>query len=376
MTKKEKYYAIGVMSGSSLDGLDVVYCSFSFDKKWSFEILASKDYSIKCWEERLKKARDLSPEKLDNLDFAFGGFIGEKVSEFIEEFRIEKLDIVASHGHTIYHFPEKGITKQIGLGNQIFDKIKVPVLTNLRQKDIDLGGSGAPIVPIGDKHLFSKYKYCLNIGGIANISIKNDSFITDCRSLASFAMTRIEKNEIKAFDICSANQVLNYFAFLKGKPFDNNGDLARKGKLNQALLTQLNTLDFYQKSGPKSLDNLFTNEVLKQFKNFKISVEDKLHTYCEHIAFQIAESIGQNQAKKEQILITGGGTFNKFLIERISHYLAQKNIETIIPNNRIINYKEALVMAFMGVLYLRNEVNCLASVTGASKDSICGELIE
>ena len=352
---KNTYHAIGVMSGSSLDGLDVVYCRFSLDKTWSFEILQSKDYSIKCWEYQLKNARNLSAEKLAHLDFSLGGFIGEKLQEFLKEFEIKDLDIVASHGHTVYHFPERGISKQIGLGKQIFQIIKIPVLSNLRQKDIDLGGSGAPIVPIGDHHLFNKYKYCLNIGGIANISMKNE-------------------NKIIAFDICSANQVLNYFAFLKGKPFDNKGDLAKKGKLNTALLTQLNTLAYYQKPYPKSLDNLFTNDVLKQFKPFKISIEDKLHTYCEHIAFQISKSIDLKPSKKEQILITGGGAFNQFLIERISYYLEQNNIETIIPSPQTINYKEALVMAFMGVLYLRNEVNCLASVTGASRDSICGEL--
>lgn len=413
------------MSGSSLDGLDVVYCQFSFDKKWSFKIIHTKDYSIKCWETRLKNARDLSPKKLDILDFAFGGFIGEKVSEFIEEFQIKEIDIVASHGHTIYHFPEKGITKQIGLGKQIFDKIKVPVLTNLRQKDIDLGGSGAPIVPIGDLHIFNEYKYCLNIGGIANVSIKNDtqnlnkksviamtkeldckqsnreassSTQTDCFISRKAKFTMTGKNNISAFDICSANQVLNYFAFLKGKAYDDKGHLARKGNLNIPLLEQLNTLEYYKKSAPKSLDNLFTNKVLKQFKNFDISVEDKLHTYCEHIAFQVSESLQKNrhcddqgtclinfsQAGKQQlnnenandkILITGGGTFNDFLIERITFYLVQKNIEVVIPNSEIINYKEALVMAFMGVLYLRNEVNCLSSVTGAKRDSVCGELL-
>jgi anhydro-N-acetylmuramic acid kinase len=353
---KNTYHAIGLMSGSSLDGLDVVYCRFSLDKTWSFKIIHTKDYSIKCWEDKLKNARNLSPEKLDLLDLAFGGFMGETVSEFIKEFEINKLDIIASHGHTIYHFPEKGITKQIGLGKQLFDKIKVPILTNLRQADIDLGGSGAPIVPIGDHHLFNKYKYCLNIGGITNISIKNE-------------------NEIFAFDICSANQVLNYFAFLKEKPYDDKGELARMGSLNTKLLDKLNTLDYYKKSAPKSLDNLFTNEVLKQFKHFDVSVEDKLNTYCEHIAFQVSATMPVNENnQKEQILITGGGAFNHFLIERITYHLEQKNVEVIVPNNEIINYKEALVMGFMGVLHLRNEVNCLASGTGASKNSICGEI--
>ena len=356
---KSNYYAIGVMSGSSLDGLDVVYCSFTLDREWSFEIIHTKDYSIECWIDRLRNARNLSEEKLDLLDIALGGFIAEKISLFIDEFSISKIDIIASHGHTIYHFPEKGITKQIGFGKQIFEKTKIPTITNLRQADIDLGGSGAPIVPIGDLHLFSDYNYCLNIGGITNISSRKD-------------------DKIIAFDICSANQVLNYFAFLKGKPYDNNGEFARKGNLNKTLLNSLNAIDYYKKSAPKSLDNLFTNKVLKLFKNFNISVEDKLNTYCEHIAFQISESLNNGlkhiRSNKQKMLISGGGTFNSFLVERISFYLSKKNIEIVIPSSEIINYKEAMVMAFMGVLYLKNEVNCLASVTGACRDSICGEL--
>lgn len=351
----KKYFAIGLMSGSSLDGLDIVYCSFIKNENWSFEIIYTKDYSIKCWEERLKNSRKLSEEKLNELDNAFGGFIAEKTNEFIQEFNIEKIDIVSSHGHTVYHFPERGITKQIGLGKQIFAKLKISTLTNLRQKDIDLGGNGAPIVPIGDLLLFNNYKYCLNIGGIANISIKY-------------------KGKIIAFDICSANQVLNYFSFLKGKPYDNNGDLARKGNFNKMLFDSLNTLEYYKKLYPKSLDNSFTDKVLKKIKKFNIPIEDKLNTYCEHIAFQISEIVSV-QDVKQGVLITGGGTFNIFLVERISFYLKQKNIRIIIPYEKIINYKEAMIMAFMGVLYLRNEINCLASVTGASKDSICGEFI-
>jgi len=346
------------MSGSSLDGLDIVYCLFTFDEKWTFKIIYTKDYSVECWIDRLKNARNLSEEKLDFLDIAFGGFIAEKISQFIDEFSISEIDIIASHGHTIYHFPEKGITKQIGFGKQIFDKTNIPTLTNLRQADIDLGGSGAPIVPIGDLHLFPEYKYCLNIGGITNVSIRNDE-------------------NVIAFDICSANQVLNYFAFLKGKPYDNNGDLARKGNLNKRLFNSLNSIDYYKKFAPKSLDNLFTNKVLKHFKNFNIPVEDKLNTYCEHIAFQISESLNNGlkhiEKNKEKMLISGGGTFNSFLIERISFYLSKKNIKIVIPTSEIINYKEAMVMAFMGVLYLRDEINCLASVTGANRDSICGE---
>ena len=356
MPEIETYYAIGAMSGSSLDGLDIVYCKFTKTENWSFEILSETIANMSCWETRLQNARNLEAEKLGLLDEAFGGFVGAEIQAFISKNEITKLDIVASHGHTIYHFPEKRVTKQIGLGTKIFEQVKVPVLTNLRQKDMDKGGQGAPIVPIGDLYLFADFKYCLNIGGIANISIK-------------------AKDSIVAFDICSANQVLNYFAFLKGKKYDDGGKFARSGKLNQVLFEELNTLSFYEKAYPKSLDNAFTNDVLAIIKKHDLSIEDKLNTYCQHIAFEIAQAINTKELSQEQILITGGGAFNVFLVECISNYVKKLNIEVVIPNAEIVNNKEALVMAFMGVLYLRNENNCLASVTGASSDTKSGEYI-
>lgn len=356
MSESKTYFAIGVMSGSSLDGLDIVYSKFSFvENEWYFEILNEAVYDISCWETRLKNARNLNKTDLDQLDIAFGGFIAQSIYDFVLKNRIPSIDIVSSHGHTVYHYPEKGLTKQIGLGSKIFEAIKRPVLYNLRQKDMDKGGQGAPIVPIGDLYLFKQYKYCLNLGGIANISIKN-------------------KESIIAYDICSANQILNYFAQLRGEKYDNKGKIAQSGKLNDVLFEALNSLDFYAKKFPKSLDNLYSNDVLKIIRKFDISIEDKLNTYCHHIAFQIAECISENEIE-EEVLITGGGAFNDFLIAVFSEYLKPKKVQVSIPNTEIIDNKEALVMAFMGVLYLRNEVNCLASVTGASSDSISGEFV-
>ncbi|MGB0885449.1 MAG: anhydro-N-acetylmuramic acid kinase [Chitinophagales bacterium] len=354
MNLKEDYYAIGIMSGSSLDGLDIVYCKFQKKKRWTFEILGQDVVSIKDWGIKLKNSRSLPPTKLDVLDKAFGVFIGKSVQNFIQEKNITQLDIIASHGHTVYHFPEKGITKQIGFGEEIFKQTKKAILTNLRQKDIDLGGNGAPIVPIGDLHLFSEYKYCLNIGGIANISIKN-------------------VENIIAFDICTANQVLNYLANKKALSYDDRGNLARQGKLNIALLNKLNKIDFYKQAAPKSLDNSFREIAIGFIDEFEISIEDKLCTYCHHIAFQIKSAIQVKEKTPKNILITGGGALNIFLVETISIYLKEKNIEVVIPSKEIIDNKEALIMAFMGVLYLRNEINCLASATGAKQDSICGE---
>lgn len=355
MQKQTTYKAIGVMSGSSLDGLDIVYAQFKkINEKWSFKILSEALYPLEKFEEQLHSARKLPLEKLNALDISFGKFIGNCIQDFRIKNHLKVIDIIASHGHTVYHFPEKGITKQIGCKQAIFEQTNIPCLNNLRQKDIDFGGNGAPIVPIGDWHLFSEYKYCLNIGGIANISIKT-------------------ANKILAFDICTANQVLNYLASSKNKKYDKGGQMAKQGKLNQNLLKALNSIPFYLQKLPKSLDNAFRLESIAILNQYAISIEDKLYTYCHHIAYQITECLSI-ESKTETMLVTGGGAFNHFLCTIIANYLKPLNINIKIPNKQLVENKEAMVMAFMGVLFLRKEVNCLASATGAKQDSICGEI--
>lgn len=352
------YYAIGLMSGSSLDGIDLAYCKFKIkDNNWYFKILKSATHPLGDWYKVLKDTSHLKASDLVALDIKFGAFLGKTCKSFIEKNHISKIDLIASHGHTIFHHPELGFTCQIGNGNAIAHETSISVVSDLRSADIAAGGQGAPIVPIGDFHLFKEHAFCLNIGGIANISFKT-------------------REGIIAFDICSANQILNFYAQQNGKAYDENGDFAKKGMINESLFTALNQLEFYKKPTPKSLDNSFSKKIIKIIDNHEaLSIEDKLATYIEHVALQIslaAESCSKKITGKT-LFITGGGAFNHYLIERIK---AHTKLKIIISPRKIVEYKEAMVMAFMGVLRLRNEANCFASVTGASKNTICGAVFQ
>lgn len=367
----KEYRVIGLMSGSSLDGLDIAYCRFSVsENQWNFEILKADTIPFSDeWVQDLKYLPVTNAKNFWQTHAALGAYFGKLVKKFIAENHLQgKVDFVASHGHTIFHFPDKKFTTQIGDGAALAVHCGLPVVCDFRTADIALGGQGTPIVPIGDKLLFADYQLCLNIGGIANIS---------CKTIFSDCPTEEKQNQIVAFDICPANQVLNLFASKLGMPYDVDGNTAKGGKLHKALLEKLNAISFYHQPYPKSLDNSFTREaILPCFEEFDIAVEDKLRTYTEHIAIQIAahiqlivqkENITINRSTK--LLLTGGGAFNKFLTERIKHL---SGVEVIVPSAEIVQFKEALVIALMGVLRMRNEVNVLASVTGAARNSIGG----
>lgn len=357
----EKYRAIGLMSGSSLDGLDIAYCEFALDNNhWSFKILKTDMVPYPDeWIQEFKRLPIANAKTLWEVHAGLGNYFGEQVSAFIKKNGLkDKVDFVSSHGHTIFHFPEKRFTTQIGDGAAIAARTNVPVICDFRSADIADGGQGTPIVPIGDKLLFTHFRFCLNIGGIANISCKTPGSIV-------------------AFDICPANQIMNMLANRIGKEYDEDGAIASNSTLNDDLLERLNKIEYYKLPYPKSLDNSFSREViLPVLEEFPISIEDKLRTYTEHIAVQMARHI-QMIAKKEKLefdnkdkfLATGGGAFNKFLIGRIH---AQTKIPVEVPGDETVKFKEALVIAFMGVLRMRNEVNVLKSVTGATKDSIGG----
>lgn len=348
----KRYNVIGTMSGTSLDGLDIAYCSFEFSKnKWSFKINEATTVTfLDNINKKLKTAIKMDGLDLMKLHNELGNFIGLSINNFVSEYKIDrnKIDCISSHGHTIFHQPEISLTTQIGNGANISALTYLPVICDFRTTDIALNGQGAPLVPIGDKLLFSEYEYCVNLGGIANISFEKN-------------------NERIAFDICPVNIVLNKLSQNLGFDYDKNGDLAKAGTIDKELLNQLNKLIYYQKSNPKSLGiEWIENEFFPIINSFNISIKDKLRTFVEHIAIQISNNIN---AKNSSVLLSGGGTFNSFLVDRIK---ANINNQIIIPSNQIINFKEALIFAFLGILRLRHEVNCLQSVTGASKDNIGG----
>lgn len=351
--KKNNYNVIGVMSGTSLDGIDLAHIEFRLkDSKWTFKILESETISYSLsWITNLKLAVDYPKIELDKLNSAYTELLGNIIPEFIEKHKIKNLDAVCSHGHTILHQPEKGLTLQIGNLPEISSLIQQTVVCDFRVQDVKLGGQGAPLVPIGDRLLFSEYDYCMNLGGFSNVSFE-------------------QNGERIAFDISPVNTVLNYYANQLGLNYDDKGKISRTGKTNGGLLDKLNALDFYKQKHPKSLGFEFVKGViLPLIESFEIPIEDKLCTFTEHVAFQTALALPN---KKGRILITGGGAYNDFLLQRIQYHLPE--MEIAIPSAKILEFKESLIFALLGILKLRDEINVLSSVTGAKKDHSSGEI--
>lgn len=337
------------MSGTSLDGLDICFTKFWKENScWKFEILKAETvvYPTKL-EEQLRNSIHLSSQDLLALNSEYGFYLGQITNDFIKKNQLTDVDLIASHGHTVFHQPHRKFTLQIGDGRAIKIQTQVPVIYDFRSQDVLLGGNGAPLVPIGDEYLFSDYDACLNLGGFSNISFKiNDERI--------------------AFDIAPVNIVLNKLVQEFGQNYDENGDLARKGNINPQLLEQLNLLEFYTQSHPKSLGIEWCNENI--FPLFPgIESLDVLATFTEHAAEQISKIFNIHQFKK--VLFTGGGTYNKYLIQKIRN---KTSTEIIIPEKQIIDFKEALIFAFMGILRLNKENNILASATGSLQNHCSG----
>lgn len=352
------YNVIGLMSGSSLDGLDIAYTQLTeIAGKWSFEILNADCIKYdSVLSHQLKNARNLSVPEFLNLHTYFGKFIATEVLRFIDAHQLQhKVHFIASHGHTVWHDPANGTSTQIGDGATIAALTALPVISDLRNIDVALGGQGAPIVPIADQLLLADYDFCLNIGGIANVTINDENPL--------------------AFDISPANQLLNYFANKAGKDYDAEGMLARSGNVDSTALSAINGLPFYQQIGPKSLDNAFAQEhVLPALES--LSAEDGLATATQHIAMQIVAALSpyHNGASTKKLLITGGGAHNTFLVETLTNELDKVNIAVTVPEANVINYKEAIAMALIGTLRWREEQNVLHSVTGATRSSVGGAL--
>jgi anhydro-N-acetylmuramic acid kinase len=349
--KKDYYNVIGVMSGTSLDGVDLAHILFEIKEgKWTFEILECETISYDSnWIEILKIAVDYTKIQLEELNKNYTQLLASIITDFINKHALKNLDAVCSHGHTILHQPQNGFTLQIGNLPEIAKLTQQTIVCDFRVQDVQLGGQGAPLVPIGDQILFQEYDYCMNLGGFSNVSFE-------------------ENKQRIAFDIAPVNTVLNFYANQLGLDYDDKGRISRKGNCNLNLLNELNNLDFYQKKHPKSLGFEFVKEiVLPIIEKHFIPIEDKLHTYIEHIAQQIALALPK---KKGSMLTTGGGAYNEFLIEKIQLYLPDMKI--IIPSKKNLEFKEALIFGLLGVLKLRNEINALQSVTGANHDHSSG----
>lgn len=347
-----KYHVIGVMSGTSLDGIDLAHLTFSFEDNWTFEIHQSETIPYpKIWLHNLTQLTSLSLHELKELDETYTVYLSEVINQFINKKQLKNLDAVCSHGHTALHQPQNKLTYQLGNLPKLAALINQKVVCDFRVEDVALGGQGAPLVPIGDQLLFSDYGFCLNLGGFANISTETDD-------------QRI------AYDICPVNIVLNHYVNKLGFEYDNQGKIASSGTINQDLMEQLNALEFYKQKPPKSLGlEWVETKIFPMIDSCSLSVEDMLRTYIEHISINIANEI--NKKSNTSVLVTGGGVYNDFLIERLKF---QTNNAIEIPSKKIIEFKEAVIFGLLGVLKLRNEVNCLSTVTGASKNHSSGKI--
>lgn len=352
---KNEFLVVGLMSGTSLDGVDIALCKFYFDgEKWIYDIEKAKTvpYSAE-WKKNLVDAELITGLELIRLHKKYGLYLGEIVLNFLKGSAI-KPDFISSHGHTIFHQPEQHYTFQLGDGAYIAAKAGITTISDFRNLDVALGGQGAPLVPIGDRILFGQYNQCLNLGGFANISYETNGTRT-------------------AFDICPVNILLNHLSNkYYAVEYDKNGEIGRLGRINPSLLEELNKLEFYSQKPPKSLGKEWVlSKVLPLFERLEISPADKIRTAYENIAFQLSKTM--NSGPGEKVLLTGGGTYNTFLLDLTRGYTSK---ELIIPDGRIIDYKEALVFAFLGVLRFLNLPNCLSSVTGATADNSGGTIFQ
>lgn len=354
---------IGLMSGTSLDGLDMCYTRFWLERsgkpkgEWKYEIIRAEDESYPDeLKRKLATAQSMNAEEYALLHSDYGIYLGQRVRAFIERTGARP-HYIASHGSTVFHQPAIRFTAQIGSGAGIAAESGVDCICDFRTTDVALHGQGAPLVPIGDRHLFYEYDYCLNLGGFSNIS----SEAVEERNGKSVAI-RV------AYDISPVNYVLNHYTRSIGKDYDRDGLMARNGKICRELLERLNSLDFYKMKGPKSLGREWVeSQVLPLIDSYAISMEDKLSTFCEHVAMQIARHI-----KGGKVLLTGGGALNLYLVERMQANAPQ--CKYVVPDRQTVNFKEALIFAFLGALYVADMPNCMSSVTGAAYNCIGGAL--
>jgi anhydro-N-acetylmuramic acid kinase len=352
------YKVIGIMSGSSMDGIDLALCTINSDNghyTYTIDEAETFEYS-EVWRLRLSQLRKADALSYAKTDVFYGHYLGQLVKEFIKKYNI-KADLVASHGHTAFHYPEELITRQVGDGASLSAICGLPVVSDFRSMDVAKKGQGAPLVAIGDEKFFNEYDYCLNLGGFANISGKIGPY-------------RV------SYDICPANILLNRVARDLNKEFDENGLIAAEGSIHYPLLEELNTIEYYAMPFPKSLNRDWINNELWQIvkEGDKLSPADKMKTFVDHIGIQISKSIDYLSSKQvtgKKVLVTGGGAFNPILMD---HLRTHSEAEFIIPDAKLVKFKEALIFALMGVMRVENQVNIIKTFTGAKSDSVSGSL--
>ncbi|MBA22725.1 MAG: anhydro-N-acetylmuramic acid kinase [Flavobacteriales bacterium] len=353
--KQKSFCVVGVMSGTSLDGLDLALVKFNFiQNKWNYRFISTitKPYDS-IWVEKLSEARFLSENRLVSLDNEYTSYLANQIQLFIDQNANHEIDLICSHGHTVHHQPDKGITVQIGNQSKLSVELKKTVVCDFRVQDVALGGQGAPLVPGGEFYLFSDYAACVNLGGFANITLVN------------------KKEKLQAFDIAAANLVFNQLASRLDLPYDSEGKIASKGSLIPELLAELNALNYFSQASPKSLGVEWVSQHIEPILNVfnQESIPDLMHTYAVHLADQISKVL-PNSGK---ILFSGGGTHNSFLMQQMEKNSTSK---VCIPSKVLIDFKEAMIFGFLGLLRFLGDNNCFSSVTGSSRDHSTGVLFE
>ncbi len=343
----------GLISGSSLDGLDIAICTFSDEGgqiDWQLEEHDTVAFSAEL-SDRLSRVGQLSTRELMETEYLFSRFCAEAVAKVKNT---QNIDYISSHGHTALHDPSRGYSLQIGNGGTIAALSGIKCISDYRMTDVALGGQGAPIAPIVERYLFAGHQYYLNLGGIANLSIHSPS------------------GEITSFDTSPCNQILNAEANKLGHEYDAGGAIARSGHIHRPVIDHLMAMDYFQLSGPKSLDNTWVMKTFyPELQQAELSVADSLATMVELVALCIAQHVGHADTP-QTMLATGGGAHHSYLIERINHHIAAQNCQVQLPTPAIINMKEAILMALMGYLRATEQPNTIPTVTGATRESCSG----
>lgn len=349
MITREEIF-VGLMSGSSLDGIDLALVSFVLDANndlvnWHIIDTALVPFDNK-WNKRLTTYQGLSVDDYFLLESDFSLLLGEHIKKVVAHHDIKAVGV---HGHTLAHIPEKNISIQLGNGGLIASIAEVDVVTDFRIQDIGAGGQGAPIVPAVERALFPDYKYFLNLGGIVNVSNHSDH------------------QHVTAFDIGPCNQLLNHLSSRLNLPYDNDGAIARTGTFHPDVMEAVLRLPYFNKTGAKSLSNQWIQDsVLPMFD--KLRPADALRTAVELIATTIAQALNG----PGRVLITGGGAHNTYLIERLRKNIGDKPIVLHLPEKQLIDFKEALLMAYMAYSRVYHKKNVFKSVTGADDDYVTG----
>lgn len=336
------------MSGSSLDGLDIAIATFA--SRDTYDVVFNKHCALPSQlASELNKAASYNIKDYLELESKFTDFIAKELQNITNQY--QDINLIAIHGHTVHHDPDSGYSCQMVNAGRLASLTGLDVLADFRNQDIGLGGQGAPLAPIVEHLLGSQAAY-LNLGGIANISLH-------------------KSGSIVGYDVSPCNQLFNHFAKLNGLEYDDKGLLGRKGAIDQNLLNQWSALPYFQVDAPKSMDNQWlVHNFISTLEDDKS--EDQCHTAYQFVSHQIAKSVINNLSEGDRVMCTGGGSYNDYLIQLIQDKIKSKSIQLVFPPKELIDYKEAILMSYMGYLYLNNKPNTLSSVTGASRSASVG----